>query len=379
MRKESIDRLVWRFEEGRITRRQFIKQSTVLGMSAVGAMSVAESVFNRRADALEVDCGKLSKELNVYNWSDYIGQDTVANFEKEFGVKVNYDTYEDNERMLAKLTSGASGYDVVVPTSYMVDIMIKQNLLAPLDHDLIPNVKGVTPELLDTPFDPKNRHSVPYQWGTTGFGYNSSKVKGKVDSWDVLWDPQYRGKITMLDEMRGLLSAALKRLGYSLNATDEKELMDAKELLLAQKPLLKAYVNAPVKSLLISGEVWLSQLWSGDVFMAQAENSALQYCIPKEGCEVWTDNLVIPKTAPHKYTAQVWLNYTLRPEVSAGISNVVHYASPVEKAKQFVDPSDLKNPGIYPDKDTLSRLEFAKDVGEATRIYDRVWLELKAA
>jgi len=379
MNKESIDRLVWALEQERITRRRFIQQAAVLGMSAAGTLSVADGALRGRANASEVDRGKLSKELNIYNWSDYIGDDTVAGFETEFGVKVNYDTYEDNERMLAKLTSGATGYDVVVPTSYMVDIMVKQNLLAPLDHALIPNMKGVTPALLDTPFDPGNRYSVPYQWGTTGFGYNSSHVTGEIDSWDVLWDSKYKGKITMLDEMRGLLSAALKRLGYSLNTTVEKELMAAKQLLLDQKPLLKAYVNAPVKSLLISGEVWLSQLWSGDVFMAQAENPDLRYCIPKEGCEVWTDNLVIPKTAPHKYTAQIWLNYTLRPDVSAGISDAVHYASPVEKAKQYINRSDLKNPGIYPDKATLGRLEFAKDVGEATRIYDRIWLELKAA
>jgi spermidine/putrescine transport system substrate-binding protein len=237
----------------------------------------------------------------------------------------------------------------------------------------------VTKELLNTPFDPGNRYSVPYQWGTTGFGYNSEKVSGKIDSWDVLWNPEFKGKITMLDEVRACLSAALKWLGYSLNSTSEKELMEARDLLMEQKKFIKAYINAPVKSLLISGEVWLSELWCGDVFMAKDENDAIDYCIPKEGCKIWADNLAILKSAPHKYTAEVWLNYNLRPEVSAGVSNAVHYASPVESAKPFINKDDIKNPGIYPPSDVLSRLEFIKDVGEATRIYDKIWIELKSA
>jgi len=268
---------------------------------------------------------------------------------------------------------------VVVPTGYMVDIMIKQNLLAPINHDHIPNIKGIAKELLNTPFDPGNKYSVPYQWGTTGFGYNSEKISGKVDSWDILWNPEFKGKITMLDEVRACLSTALKRLGYSLNSTREKELFEARDLLLKQKPLIKAYINAPVKSLLISGEVWMSELWCGDVFMVKDENNAIDYCIPKEGCEIWADNLAILKTAPHKYTAEVWLNYNLRPVVSAGVSNTVHYASPVTGAKQFINPSDLNNPGIYPPEDVFQRLEFIRDVGEATRIYDQIWIELKSA
>ncbi|MEE8399549.1 MAG: spermidine/putrescine ABC transporter substrate-binding protein [Desulfobacterales bacterium] len=379
MSNEMIDQLVEAVETKQLTRREFIRRSTALGLSMASALSIAGRLGSRSAYAAQVDRGKLSKTLNLYNWSDYIGEDTISGFEKEFGVKVTYDTYEDNERLLAKLMSGATGYDVVVPTSYMVDIMIKQKLLAPLNHENIPNLKGVTRELLDTPFDPGNRYSVPYQWGTTGFGYNSEKITGTVDSWDIFWDPRYKGKITMLDEMRALFSVALKRLGYSLNSTSEKQLMEAKKLLLEQKSLLKAYISAPVKGLLISGEVWLAELWSGDVFMAKAENDAIEYCIPKEGCEVWTDNLVIPKSAPHKYTAEAWLNYNLRPDVSAGVSNTVHYASPVEGAKSFLNKADLKNPGIYPPAETLERLEFVTDVGEATRIYDRIWIELKGA
>jgi len=346
-----------------------------------GALAITEGFFceTRKAYAAQVDKSKLSKELNIYNWSDYIAEDTIPNFEKEFGVKVNYDTYEDNEALLAKLQSGATGYDIVVPTGYMVEIMVKQGILAPINHDNIPNLKGVSKALQDPPYDPGRKYTTPWQWGTTGFAYNSKKVAGKVDSWKLLWDEQYKGKITLLDDMRSAISVALKNLEYSLNSTSQKELMEAKKLLMEQKPLLKAYISAPVKSLLISGEVWLSQLWVGDTLMAKDENDDIEYCIPKEGCEIWDDNLAIPKTAPHKYTAEVWMDYCLRPEVSAAVSNFVHYATPVEAAKKLINKEDLNNPGIYPSSEVMKRLEYQKDVGEATRIYDQIWTELKAA
>jgi spermidine/putrescine transport system substrate-binding protein len=380
-KKRMIDELIETFEVGNLTRRDFIKKTTALGLSMAAALSIADSFFagSRKAYAAEVDRSKLSKQLNIYNWSDYVDESTIPNFEKEFGVKVNYDTYEDNEAMLAKLQSGATGYDLVVPTGYMIEIMLKQGLLMPINHDHIPNIKGVSPALQNPPYDPGRKHTVPWQWGTTGFGYNSKKVAAPVDSWKLLWDEQYKGKITMLDDMRSSISVALKVQGYSINSTTEKELMDAKKLLMEQKPLLKAYISAPVKSLLISGEVWLSELWVGDVLMAKEENEDLAYCIPKEGCEIWDDNLAIPKSAPHKYTAEVFMNYALRPEVSAAVSNFVHYATPVEAAKKFINKEDLNNPGIYPSEAVMKRLEYLVDVGEATRIYDQIWTELKAA
>ncbi len=378
--KSRIDALVEAFSSGKITRRNFIKKTTALGLSLAGALSIAESQFKwtREAYAAQVDRSKLSKKLNVYNWSDYIDEATIPSFEKEFGVKVNYDTFEDNESMLAKVQSGATGYDVVYPTGYMVEIMMKEKLLAPLNHANIPNISGVNKALKNPPYDPGMKYSIPYQWGTTGFGYNSKKLTGTVDSWSPLFDSKYKGKITMLDDVRGAISVALKYLGYSLNTTSKKELMEAKKLLMEQKSLLKAYMSAPVKSLLISGEVWISELWSGDVYMAMEDNDAIVYCIPKEGCEVWTDNMCILKSAPHKYTAEVWINYNMRPETSAAVSNYVWYATPLDTAKPLIDKEALNDPGIYPPQAVLDRCEFLVDIGEATRIYDEIWTELKA-
>ena len=379
-KRTRIDALVDAFSNGRITRRNFIKKTTALGLSLAGALSIVENQFNwtREAYAAQVDRSKLSKKLNVYNWSDYIDEATIPNFEKEFGVKVNYDTFEDNESMLAKVQSGATGYDVIYPTGYMVEIMMKEKLLAPLNHTNIPNISGVNKALRNPPYDPGMQYSIPYQWGTTGFGYNSKKLPGKIDSWNIFFDPQYKGKITMLDDVRGAISVALKYLGYSLNTTSKKELMEAKKLLMEQKPLLKAYMSAPVKSLLISEEVWISELWSGDVYMAMEDNDAIVYCIPKEGCEVWTDNMCILKSAPHKYTAEVWINYNMRPETSAAVSNYVWYATPLDPAKPLIDKEALNDPGIYPPQEVLDRCEFLVDIGEATRIYDEIWTELKA-
>jgi len=379
-KKSRIDALVEAFSSGRITRRNFIKKTTALGLSLAGALSIVENQFKwtREAYAAQVDRSKLSKKLNVYNWSDYIDEATIPNFEKEFGVKVNYDTFEDNESMLAKVQSGATGYDVVYPTGYMVEIMMKEKLLAPLNHANIPNIAGVNKALRNPPYDPGMKYSIPYQWGTTGFGYNSKKLTGKIDSWNIFFDAKYKGKITMLDDVRGAISVALKYLGYSLNTTSKKELMEAKKLLMDQKPLLKAYMSAPVKSLLISGEVWISELWSGDVYMAMEDNDAIVYCIPKEGCEVWTDNMCILKSAPHKYTAEVWINYNMRPAVSAAVSNYVWYATPLDTAKPLIDKEALNDPGIYPPQAVLDRCEFLVDIGEATRIYDEIWTELKA-
>ncbi len=379
MKRDTIDQLQEARAAGALTRREFIRRSLALGLTLSGTLQLAGDLRPRAACAEQVDRSKLSRQLNIFNWSDYVAPETLPNFEREFGVRVQYDTYEDNEALLAKLQSGATGYDIVVPTGYMVEIMVNLGLLRPLEHGNIPNLKNVSPQFLDPPYDPGRKHSVPWQWGTTGFAYNAEKVNGRVDSWKSLWTAENSGKITMLDDMRSVLSAALKLLGYSLNSSSRKELMEASKLLMEQKPLLKAYISAPVKSLLISGEVWLSQLWVGDTLMAREENEDIQYCIPREGCEVWDDSLVIPRSAPHPYTAEVFMNYALRPEVSAAISNFVHYATPVEAAKRHILPEDLNNPGIYPPPEVMARLEFLRDVGEATRIYDQIWTELKAA
>lgn len=322
---------------------------------------------------------KLADTLNFYNWSDYIAEDTIPNFEKEFGVKVVYDNYSSNDSLLAKLQSGATGYDIIVPTDYMITTMLGLNLLQEIDLANIPNIANLYARFREEPFDPGNKYSVPWQWGTTGIGYNSEKVPDFKPSWDMLWDAKYKGKITMLTEIRDIFAVALFKLGYDANTVDPKQIEEAKQLLIEQKSLLKHYTSDTYIDELASNDTWLAHGYSGDVFQAQAENEVVQYSIPSEGAIIWVDSMCIPKDAPHKYTAEVFMNYILQPEVSAAISNFVVYASPNQKAEEFLDPTILSDPSVYPPQEVQDKLTFMKELGADTELYNKAYEEVKAA
>jgi spermidine/putrescine-binding protein len=324
---------------------------------------------------------ELAKELHVYNWSEYIDPEIYADFEEEFGIKVIEDTFASNEDLLAKLQAGATGYDIIVPSDYMVAIMIELDLLAELNYDNIPNFSNVDDLFKDPPYDPGNKYSVPYQWGTTGIGYNAELFEEAPDSWAYLFDPEmaapYAGRISMLNDSREVLGAALKYLGYSVNSTNEAELEEAKQLLIQQKEWVSTYDSDGFEDLLAAGEVDLGHGWSGDYFAAAEEAEQVWYVIPKEGGVIWTDNLAIPKTAPSQYTAEAFINYLLRPEVGARITNYTWYGSPNKASEEFIDAEILEEPAIYPPPETMEKLEFLRDVGEATTLYDRIWTEIK--
>lgn len=324
----------------------------------------------------------LAKELHVYNWSEYIDPQVYVDFENEFGVHVVEDTFASNEELLAKLQAGATGYDVIVPSDYMVSIMLELDLLAPLDLSHIPNRQNLYPMFQDPPYDPGNAHCIPYQWGTTGIGYNREVFSEPPDSWAYLFDPdiasQYAGKISMLNDSREAIGAALKYLGYSLNSTDPAQLEEAKQLLLRQKAWVATYDSEQFEDLLMTGDTVLAHAWSGDIFMAAAEDERLWYAIPKEGATVWADNLCIPKSSQNRYTAELFINYLLRPEVAAKISNFTWYASPVQAAEPYLKPEIREEPAIYPPPEVMQRLEWIEDVGEATTLYDRIWTEVRA-
>jgi spermidine/putrescine-binding protein len=335
---------------------------------------------------LLVGCGgkkKLANELYLYNWSEYIEPQVLADFEEEFGVHVIEDTFANNEELLAKLQAGASGYDVIVPSDYMVEIMIEEALLAELDHDNLSNLSNLDPKFAAPPYDPGLTYCVPYLWGTTGIGYNGDAFDEPPDSWAYLFDPdlvsEYAGQLTMLNDVRESMAAALKYLGYSLNSTNEQELEEARDLLIQQKEWVYAYDAEQYEDLLSADETVIAHSWSGDIFMVAEEDERLWYAIPAEGGVIWADNLCIPKSAPNKYTAEVFIDYLLRPEVSAANSNFAWYASPNAKAEEFIDEEILEEPAIYPPPEVMAKLEWLEDVGEATPIYERLWTEIKAA
>jgi spermidine/putrescine transport system substrate-binding protein len=323
---------------------------------------------------------ELAEELHIYNWSEYIDPDVYAAFEAETGVRIIEDTFSSNEELLAKLQAGASGYDLIVPSDYMVEIMIEEGLLTPINHENIPNIANLSALLSAPPYDSELTYCVPYQWGTTGIGYNSDEVE--PDSWAYIFDPeiasQYEGKITMLNDSRESIGAALKYLGYSLNTTNEAELEEAKQVLLAVKPFLFSYDSDQFEDLIASDEVLYGHGWSGDYFAAAYEDERIWYIIPEEGGVVWADNLCIPKTSENAYTAELFMDFILRPEIAAQITNYTWYASPVEAANEFIDPEILEEPAIYPSPEIMAKMEWLQDVGDATPIYERIWTEVKS-
>lgn len=322
-----------------------------------------------------------NNELNVYNWSDYIGETTIQDFEAEFRVKVNYDNYSSNDELLAKMTSGATGYDVIVPNGYIVEILKDQDLLEPLDMDRIDNFRNVAEKFRSPPYDPglpeaERKFSVPYLWGTTGMGFNQAKVGEEVKSWGILWDDNYKAKITMLRDIRHLFSAAFKYLGYSVNSTDPDQLEQAKQKLLEQKALVSAYTNDTYMNMLATGDAWLCQGWSGDVCQVRADNQDVKYVIPEEGSDMYLDSLVIPKGAPHIDLAHEFINFTLRPEISANISNYVWYPNANEASHRYLDPQMLNDPAIYPPSEIMAKLEFLVPLGEYEQQISQAWLEI---
>lgn len=321
---------------------------------------------------------KLAKEIHVFTWTKYISQAAIDGFNKEFGVKVIVDTYASNEDLLAKLQAGATGYDLIFPSDYMVAIMIKENLLANIDMKNIPNFKNIGKRFKGLYYDPKNEYSIPYVWGTAGIAYDSKKVSPPPDSWAALWSARYKGQVSMLNDMRETIGASLKMLGYSLNSTDSQQIKKARDKLIEQRALVKKY-ESETTDILVAGEVALAHAWSGDAMRAAREKASIRFVVPKEGATIFTDNICIPRTSRNKYTAEVFLNYLLRPEISATIVDSALYPTCNEASKKFVKKEILSNPGVFPPEAVLNKLEWIKDMGEAIKLYDRAWTEIKSS
>lgn len=318
------------------------------------------------------------REVNLYVWSNYIPDRVLKDFERDTGIHLNFDTFESNEALLDKLQSGLAEYDVIVPSDYMVGILRRQNLLQELDRARIPNLRNIGARFLNPPYDPENRYSVPFLWATTGIGYNTKKVSGTIDSWGVLWDPKYAGRLLMLDDMRECFAVALKWKGHSLNSTNPAELQEARDLLMRQKPLLKAYDSSNFDGILLAGDVWITHGWSGNIALVTLQNPDLAYVVPKEGGPLAIENFAIPRAARHKDEAYVLINYMLDAKAGADITNLSKYPNTNEAAKAFIKPEILNNPVIYPDRATLERCELIEDIGPTFAVIDRYWTEIKS-
>lgn len=326
-------------------------------------------------------CGPASKKtvLNVYNWGDYIDESLISDFEKEYDVKVNYETFPTNEDMIVKIKSGGTAYDVAIPSDYMIQRMINEDLLVKVDKTKLKNYKNIADQFKNLAFDSNNEYSVPYLWGTLGILYNSKEIKEPITGWDALWNHKYKGNILMLDSQRDAIAIALKKLGYPLNSTDANQLEEAKKELMKQKPLVMSYVLDDGKNMLIGGEANIGVVWSGDAFWSMKQNEDLKYVIPKEGTNIWVDSMVIPKSSKNVELAHKFIDFMLRPESSKRNAEYIEYAIPNEKGKALLDDSVKNNKVAYPNVEELKNSEVFTDLPKETlKKYDEVWTEVKA-
>ncbi len=353
--------------------------AAVLIVAAVGWVSVMKFLVTG------------SDELYVYNWGEYIDEEVIELFEEETGIHVTYDMFETNEEMYPIIEAGAVCYDVVCPSDYMIQKMVENDLLAEIDLKNIPNISQIDPTYLEMSraFDPQNRFSVPYCWGTVGILYNTRRLEElgveAPDSWSDLWDPALSGEILMQDSVRDAFMVALKDLGYSMNTTDVDELQQAKERLIQQKPLVQAYVIDQVRDKMIGGEAAVGVIYSGEMLYIQEEVEALkldydlEYVIPKEGTNLWLDSWVIPANAANKENAEKWIDFLCRPEIALRNFEYITYPTPNKGAFELLDEDLQANKALFPDIDSLEGSEVYRYLGdEDDGVYNALWKEVKS-
>lgn len=329
--------------------------------------------------AVVVLTGCSSKEtLYIYSWSDNFDPEVLVNFEKEFNVKVVYDSFSSNEDLLAKMQAGNFQYDIIQPSDYMVDIMVKLGYLAELNKANIPNLSNMNPTFTGLPFDPENKYSIVYMYGVTGIAYNTKYVTDEITSWEDLWDPKYAGRVVLLNDSREVFGMALKKLGYSPNSTNEAELQEALAELKKLSPNVLAFDTDDIKQKFMSEEAWIGTMWSGDAAYANDENEDIAYVVPTEGATIFYDTTAIPKGAKNKELAEKFINYLLDPEVSAQNYEWLGYGNPNQAAEPFQSEEFKSNPFINLPAEDLARTESLIDIGAAKELYDRYWTELKS-
>ncbi len=321
--------------------------------------------------------------LYVYNWGEYLDPDTVTQFEEETGIHVVYDEFETNEVMFPKIDANPSQYDVICPSDYMIAKMAEKGLLAPLDFEKMPNAKANIGEdywKQSEAFDPGNVYSVPYCWGTVGILYNTKTMDHVPDSWNDIWDPKYTDEVLMQDSVRDLFGVALKRLGYSLNTSNEQELQEAKQSLIEQKPIVQAYVVDEVRDKMVGGEAKMGVIFSGEAEYTRELNPDMAYVIPKEGTNVWIDSWVITKESKHKEAAEKWIDFMCRADIALKNFEYIYYSTPNVAAQELMDEETRNNEVLFPDLSQYQNLEAYNYLGEETEArYFELWKEVKSA
>lgn len=372
-------------EEKEESRKKRVKKPSkvkkVLFRHVIPAVICAVFVFGGFYYARETNMMN-SEKVVVYNWGEYLDPEVLTMFEEETGIDVVYEEFETNEILYPKISSGAIAYDVICPSDYMIQRMIENDLLAEINFDNIPNIKNIGKDYMEQSrqFDPENKYSVPYCWGTVGILYNKTMVEEPITSWSVLWDEKYKDNILMQDSVRDAFGVTLKYLGYSLNSTDLDELTEARDLLIKQKPLVQAYVIDQVRDKMIGNEAAIGVIYSGEAIYTQKENPDLEYVIPEEGSNIWIDSWVIPKNAENKENAEKFINFLCRPEIALMNFEYITYSTPNTEARKMIEDEAIRNSEIaFPNLSKYDNLETFQYLGtEADQTYGELWNQVKS-
>ncbi len=352
------------------------KIGLLLALLLVLGIGTPLSAMADNADAVPLT----GEYINVYNWGQSIADgsdgsvDLIAEFTRRTGIKVNYSTYESNEAMYTRLKNGGSSYDVIIPSDYMIGRLIAEDMLLPLDFENIPNYQYIDEEFKNRSYDPENKYSVPYTWGTVGIIYNTKYVTKPVDSWSILWDEEYAGKILMFGNPRDAFAVAQFLLGIDVNTTDKEELRRAAEKLKEQKPIVQQYVMDQSYSQMEREEAWIVPYYAGDYLTMKANNDNLAFAFPKEGFNLFIDAMCIPKSAQNKKAAEMFINFLCDPEISAANMEFLGYATPISEAKQYMSEELVNNEVAYPSAEILALgRSFETLPDETIRYMDELW------
>ncbi|MFT3829202.1 MAG: spermidine/putrescine ABC transporter substrate-binding protein [Opitutaceae bacterium] len=321
-----------------------------------------------------LDLSAAKKEVNLFGWSEYIPQAVLDKFEEETGIKVNYETYASNEEMLSKLLGGAAEFDLVQPSEYVVEALVKAGKLEEIDFANVPNMRNVGAEFLHQPHDPQQKYSVPYMAGTVGIVVNTAKVKEPIAGMSDVFSGKYAGRIVTLNDNREILTWALRTLGRDINVVTPEATAAARPVLKKWLPQIKVFDSDSPKTSLLNGDVDVGVVWSGEAAILFKEDKKFAYVLPKEGAHLWIDSLVIPKGAPHKADAEKFINFILRPEISVLISEAFPYTNPNMEARKLLSPEQLANPASFPPP---AKLESFRDIGKAAALVDKLITDLK--
>lgn len=317
--------------------------------------------------------------LNLYNWGDYIDPSLLTKFEEETGYRVVYETFDSNEAMYTKIQQGGTAYDLAIPSEYMIDRMMEEKLVLPIDHSRLKGLENIDEDFLDLAFDPGNQYSIPYFWGTLGIIYNDQMIEEEsIQTWDDLWDPSLRNSLMLIDSAREVMGFSLQSLGYSLNSKNMDELNQAKEKLDTLMPNVKAIVADEIKMYMIQEEAAIAVTFSGEAVDMIDENEHLHYVVPEEGSNLWFDNIVIPKTATNLDAAYAFINFMLDPENAAQNADYIGYSTPNKEAMKLLPEETTEDEQFYPSQEAIEHMEVYENLGpEYLGIYNDLYLEFK--